>query len=138
MKRKTALILSVIMVITMLFAAAFPASAEGISPRWSNSDECTTAFGVDDNGIAMVAISYTGRAGVFTSAKATVKIEKQFLWFFWNTVDEWTGTCTDLLGDMYYETQVDGRGTYRAVITVEFYGTSGVTDTVEDTIDAIY
>ena len=86
----------------------------------------------------MVAISYTGREGVFTQAKVTVKIEKQFLWFFWNTVDEWTATSTELLGYLYHETSVDGHGTYRAVFKVEMYGTSGVTDTIEDTIESTY
>ena len=143
MKRTNTLILSIIMIIGILFASAFPSSASEISPRLSNCHECTINFGIVD-GTAHVVVGYTGKADTFTQIKVTVKIQKRFLLVFWSTVDigepnnEWIATSTDLDGYLMGEFDVNSTGTYRAVFTIEVYGTGGVTDVMEETIECTY
>lgn len=138
MKKRITLLLAVVMVMSMLVASAFPASAEGITPYLSNSNNATVAFSIESNGTAHFSVDYTGRDGVFTEAKVTVKIEKQFLFFFWTTEHEWTATSTDRLGFFYKSFSLSGSGTYRASYTLEFYGTSGVVDVITDTQEESY
>ena len=126
------------MAMSMLVASAFPASAEEISPRLSNSNDATVVFSIESNGTAHFSVDYTGRSGVFTEAKVTVKIEKQFLFFFWTTEDEWSSTSTERLGLFYQSFNLSGSGTYRANYTLEFYGTSGEVDVITDTLEDSY
>ena len=138
MKKRIALLLSIVMAISMLIASAFPASAEGISPRLTNADTATVAFSILDNGLACFSADYTGINGEFTEARITLKIEKQFLWFFWTEVDSWSATCTDRLGFFAHNVQLSESGTYRANYRLEFYGTSGDVDVIENTQEDSY
>ena len=94
--------------------------------------------------IVQVLVDYFAKSAVFTEAKLTVKIQKRFLAFFWNTVDigepnnEWVAYSTDVDGRFYNYFPVDGKGTYRAIFTVEISGTSGETDIIEETINCTY
>ena len=116
----------------------------GITPRFTNTNECSFTFQVLAPGEAHVAVGYNAKSAVFTEAKLTVKIQKRFLAFFWNTVDigepnnEWVAYSYDTEGDFYNYFPVDGKGTYRAIFTVEISGTSGVTDVLEETINCTY
>ena len=116
---------------------------EGISTYLTNCNDCACMF-TAAGGEAQVAISYVAKSDVFTSAKLTVKIQKRFLGLFWTTVDigepdnEWVAYCYDVYGDLYNSFPLESTGTYRAVFTVEFYGTSGVVDVIEDTIQSVY
>jgi hypothetical protein len=138
MKKRIALLLSVVMAISMLIASAFPASAEGISPRLTNADTATVAFTITSSGAAHFSVDYTGIAGEFTEAKVTVKIEKQFLWFFWTEVDAWSATCYERAGFFTHTFYLNESGTYRANYRLEFYGTSGDVDVIENTQEDSY
>jgi hypothetical protein len=144
--------ITTVMAILMLFVNCTPlvtsASSAGnddmgISPRFSNCAECTYSF-VSAEGEAHVAVTYVAKSDVFSYAKLTVKIQKRFLGVFWNTVDigepnnEWVAYCYDVRGDFYNYFPLDSTGTYRAVFTIEFYGTTGVVDVIEDTIKSVY
>ena len=115
-----------------------------ITPRFTNTNECTFNFQVLAPGEAHIVVDYNAKSAVFTEAKLTVKIQKRFLLLFWNTVDigepnnEWVAYSTDVDGRFYNYFPVDGKGTYRAVFTVEISGTSGVTDVIEETINFTY
>ena len=86
------------------------------------------------DGDASFYVSYEARAATFTQAKLTVQIQKKFLGFFWrDAADEWVGYCTDLSGFFAATIPVDGSGTYRAILTLEVFGT-GDTDVIEETI----
>lgn len=143
MKRTSSLILTTIMIIGILLTSAFPCYASEISPRLSNLNECSTHFGIVD-GTAYVVVGYTGRSDTFTQIKVTVKIQKRFLLLFWNTVDigepnnEWVATSTDLNGYLAGEFEMSNTGTYRAIFTIEVYGTSGVIDVIENTTECTY
>ena len=116
----------------------------GITPRFTNTNQCDFTFQVLAPGEAHVAVGYNAKSDVFTGAKLTVKIQKKFLLLFWNTVDigepnnEWVAYSDDTDGNFYNYFPVDGKGTYRAVFTVEISGTSGETDIIEETINCTY
>ena len=138
MKKRIALLLSLVMAVTMLIAAAFPSSASGIEPRYSNTSTATVAFSILDGGIACFSVDYTGKANIFTEARLTVTIEKQFLWLFWTEVESWSATCTERLGFFTHNFYLSESGTYRANYRIEFYGTSGEVDVIENTQEDSY
>ena len=115
-----------------------------ITPRFTNTNQCSFTFQVLEPGEAHVAVTYNAKRDVFTEAKLTVKIQKRFLLLFWNTVDigepnnEWVTYSSEVNGNFYNYFPVDGTGTYRAVFTLEISGTSGETDIIEDTIEDKY
>ena len=139
--------LILILILSMLFITSigsFTVSAEAVSPRYSNCNQSKFYFNVLDPGEAHISVTYNAKADVFTYAKLTVKIQKKFLALFWKTVDigttdnEWISYSYDVNGQFYNYFTVNGTGTYRAVFCLEIYGTSGVVDTIEDTIEFKY
>ena len=113
-------------------------SSTGISPRLTNLSGASFGFGVYDPGDATFVVTYEGRSGSFSYAKLTVQVQKKFLGLFWRDVDEWTGYCYDVSGRFYDSVPADGTGTYRALFTLEVYGSTGVTDVIENEIDCKY
>jgi len=136
MKKSLAFILTIVMAISMITAGAIPASAaeNTIQPRLSNADTANVSFVVDEYGIGYFAVTYNGNEETFTEAKVSVTIQKRFLLVFWDDVDRWTGISNEVYGDFYTTFILGDTGTYRAVFTLEFYGTSGVVDVIEDNI----
>lgn len=125
--------LSVIMCLTSMPIYASEAES-GISPRLSHTCEASYSFDATSS-IGYIFASYTGVDTTFVSAKLTVKVEKQFLFFFWNEVSTWTSTSTEVFGDFYHEMPLSGSGTYRATFTLEVTGTDGTVDVITDTIE---
>mgnify|MGYP003302396375 CR=1 FL=1 len=138
MKKRIALLLSVVMAISMLIASVFPASASGIEPRYTNTSTATVAFSITSSGAAHFSVDYTGKANIFTEARLTVEIEKQFLWFFWTEVDSWSATCYERAGFFTHTFYLNESGTYRANYRIEIYGTSGDVDVIENTQEDSY
>ena len=126
--------LSVIMCLTSMPIYASEAES-GISPRLSHTCEASYSFDATSS-VGYIDVDYTGVAASFVSAKLTVKVEKQFLFFFWNEVDTWTATSTEVLGRFYHEMALTGAGTYRATFTLEVTGTDGTVDVITDTIES--
>lgn len=148
-------VLTLILIFSMILLMGFgglTASAEdyatlnerNVSPRLTNCYKCEFDFIILDPDEAHVLVTYSALADVFTQAKLTVKIQKKILGLFWNTVDigtandEWIAYSNAVFGEFYNNFSVDGTGTYRAVICLEVYGTSGVVDTIEDTLEFRY
>ena len=141
--------LAILLTLVLLMTAAVPvgaATAEDsykIAPCYIN---CTTAnmdFAVTNNQ-AIVQIFYEGKPATFTVAKVTVKIQKKTLGVLWTTVDigtannEWIAYNNNVNGSFSKSFAVNGTGTYRAKITLEFYGISNTVDVIEDTIECKY
>ncbi len=149
MKRFTTLFLSVFLAISLFFCGTMSvlASAEEAitsnSSRLANCDMATFRFAVVNNTLC-AGISYYANEDTFTHAKLTLSFKKKHLVFFWKTVEigyideEWMGYCYDLDGEFYQEFPATGSGTYRAYFTFEVYGTSGVTDVIEETLEDSY
>ena len=120
------------------------ANAQAISPRLTNCNECEFTFKIIAPGEAHVLATYYAKPSVFTQAKLTVKIQKKVLGLFWTTVDigtannEWIAYSNSVNGNFYNYFNVDGTGTYRAVFRLEVYGTSGVVDTIENSLEYKY
>ena len=153
MKNTAKKIFTTLMAVILLFlnctslvtsASAVVDTETGISPYLTNCYECAFTFSAAYEGQAQVAVSYVAKSEVFTQAKLTVKIQKRFLGLFWTTVDigepnnEWIAYCYDVYGDFYNSFPLESTGTYRAVFTVEFSGTTGEVDVIEDTIESKY
>ncbi len=141
MKKKIFVCLLAVVIVTMLCAQTV--SAAEITPYWSNTSSTTFSFSVLNPGVAHIGVSYYGNSD-FLHAKLTVEIQKRFLGVFWKTVDiglennKWV-VYSGETDDTFYNTfPVDGTGTYRAKITLEVAGKSGVTDVIEDTIVSAY
>lgn len=141
-KTITSITLICLIVVNVIPFNAF--AAEEVSPRYTNCNSCDVMFSINSSGVASTDITYTAYSSTFTQAKLSVKIQKKTLWFFWTTVDigtsddVWTGYCTDIYGEIYYDLQLSSTGTYRAIITVEFFGNTGVVDTIEETMEDKY
>ena len=118
---KTLMLISLAMIMCLTSMPIYASEAEGgISPRLSHTHGASFAFDATSSVV---------------SAKLTVKVEKQFLLFFWNEVGTWTSTSTEVLGDFYHEMVLTGAGTYRATFTLEVTGTDGTVDVITDTIE---
>ena len=137
MKKRLAFLLTIVMAVSMLMASAIPTAAaeNAIQPRLSNASTANVSFVVDDSGVGHFAVTYNGKEDTFTEAKVSVTIQKRFLLLFWDDVDRWTGISNEVYGDFYTTFILISKGTYRAVYTLEFYGTSGVVDFIQDSIE---
>lgn len=140
MKKKCRVCMSVFLAALVLFTSLVPvfATDEEISTYLTNCSDASISFGVAE-GEASFYVSYTGRASSFTQAKLTVQVQKKFLGLFWrDAADEWVGYNSELVSEFYDDIPVDGTGTYRAVFKLEVFGSTGVTDVIEDTIQCKY
>lgn len=133
---KTLMLVSLVMILCLTSMPIYASEAEiGISPRLTHTNEASFAFDATSS-VGYIYANYTGVAASFVSAKLTVKVEKRFLLVFWNEVDTWTSTSTDIDGSFYYEMPFDGKGTYyRATFTLEVTGIDGTVDVITDTIE---
>ena len=125
--------------------AGFCVPSAAAEPRLAHCDFATYSFGILSNGEAHVAVSYSANRATFTQAKLTVRIERQIGLFIWMLVDlgedvgdQWISTSTDYEGDFYGIFTMPQKGTYRAVIKLQCYGTTDVVDTIEETLTDTY
>ena len=138
MKKTTKIIVVSLLTLVMLFTGVTASASEGvISPRYTNISTCNFFFTASSSG-GNFSGNYLGISGNFSSATVTVKVQKQFLFLFWLDVGEWTSTSTKVNGTFSHNFALDGSGTYKATITLTIKGTSGVADTVTQTIESSY
>ena len=124
-----------IAVMSMSSVVAF-ASNEGISPYLYHADRTDISFVASSSG-GYVDVRYYGYDS-FVRADLTVKIQKRFLWAFWNDVTEWSASSTEVNGHFYNTLALNGSGTYKATFTLKITGTDGTVDTIEQTIQSKY
>lgn len=133
---KTFMLVSLAMIMCLTSMPIYASEAEsGISPRLTHTNDASYSFDATSS-VGYISADYTGVRATFVSAKLTVKVEKQFLFFFWNEVDTWTATSTEVLGRFYHEMPLTGAGTYRATFTLEVTGTNGTVDVITDTLES--
>ena len=133
MKKKFALVLSLVLMIMMI--CQIPILASNISLLNNNTSSTSTSFSISSDGEACVFIDYMGYKGVTTDATINITIEKRNLLFFWNDVVTETITCNNYhySNELYY--QLEDSGTYRCTVEYVISGTGGADDviTFEDT-----
>ena len=150
MKNKLRASLILLLVLTMVFVGTVPAHAAAIDdtpsvmPLMDNCDVFSMSFDIIDPNLAGFAVTYYGTTDTFSHAKLTVQIQKKNLLFFWETQEIgdhgqfWIQVNTSINGVFTDEFTVNGTGTYRALFTLEVYGTNGTVDVIEETIECVY
>lgn len=128
--------LAILMCITSLPIYATDTQND-INPRLSHMNTSSFSFSVDGSG-GYAQADYIGYSASFVQAKITIKVQKRFLWVFWNDVGEWSATSTSLDDVFYHVFSLNGSGTYRAEFTLEVTGTDGTVDVVTDTLESSY
>ena len=114
-----------------------------IVPYHDNTNNCYVDISAEDNK-AEVEITYFGNSSTFLRADISVKLQKRILLAFWRDVNigytdnVWTDSSIFPNDTFSQSFAIDGTGYYRALITVKFYGTTGVVDTVEFTEEFNY
>lgn len=135
MKKITKALVAILLVaiMSMTNVVAF-ASEEGISPRLSHTNSGGFSFAANEN-VGYIGVTYYGYDS-FVRADLNVKVQKRFLWVFWNDVYEWNASSTELNGDFYHEFDItNGSGMYRAQFTLTVTGNDGTVDTITSTIE---
>ncbi|MBO5009863.1 MAG: hypothetical protein J6D20_04095 [Clostridia bacterium] len=132
---KTLAAILLIAILSMTGITAFAGDATP-TPRLSHTSNGSFTFSATANG-GYVDVTYYGYDS-FVRADLTVKIEKNFLFFFWNEVDTWSASSTALNGEFYTTIPLDGSGTYRASFTLKITGNDGTVDTITDVIEDKY
>ncbi len=137
--RKITKILVAVLLIAILSMTSITslASEQGISPRLSHTDSANFSFSATANG-GYFDVTYYGYDDSFVRADLTVKVEKRFLFFFWNEVVTWSASNTDIEGEFYDTISLDGSGTYRASFTLKVTGNDGTVDTITHEIEDSY
>lgn len=148
MKKFFKMLVTLLVSTAILVSGVVAVSADGgtteIMPRWNVAEDNDFTFIVSNTNKANVSVSYIADSANFQKANLTVKLEKRFLLLFWTTVDigysnnEWTASSTDPNGYFYNTFTVNGKGMYRAHITLEITGKNGQKDVIEETIEYEY
>ena len=148
MKKFFKMLVTLLVSTAILVSGVVAVSADGgtteIMPRWNVAEDNDFTFIVSNTNKANVSVSYIADSTNFQKANLTVKLEKRFLLLFWTTVDigysnnEWTASSTDPNGYFYNTFTVNGKGMYRAHITLEITGKNGQKDVIEETIEYEY
>ena len=133
---KTLVAILLIAILSMASVTAF-ANDNTSSPRLSHTSNANFTFSATANG-GYVDVTYYGYEDSFVRADLTVKVEKSFLLFWWNDVDTWNASSTDLDGHFFHTFTLTGSGTYRATFTLKITGNDGTVDTITDEIKSKY
>ena len=131
--------IAIILFIALSIGMCFNSFAEGnsVMPRYNNTLNSSFSFLINENGEAKVNIQYHGFNEVTQGASITVKLEKRFLFAFWNDVAEWSASSENV-SDTFQFTKSVGKGTYRATIELQIYGSGGATDVITDQLEYKY
>lgn len=137
MKKITRLLAAILMIVilSMTGITAF-ASNEGPTPRLSHMENGSFSFSATEDG-GYVDVTYYGYDS-FVRADLTVKVEKNFLFFFWSEIGTWSASSTEMNGHFFHTFTLDGNATYRATFTLKITGNDGTVDTVTDVIESYY
>lgn len=116
-----------------------------IAPCYNNGRSVLPSFSISSTGLAKLTAVFVGISGVTTKVSSEMYIQKKALGgLLWTKVDigttsnVWTDSSTNISGSFTHSFQLSKTGTYRAVITIYFYGSGGSTDSVPTKIDRTY
>ncbi len=148
-KTKTLLkaVLTAMLAVVLLIMSILPTSATSsepeIMPLFYNCNYCFLDFYID-GGVGTVTVDYCANSQTFTQLRISVKIQKRTLGIFWTTVDigtddnTWTIYSTIDEYFIYERFPIESIGTYRAVFDLDFYGTGGTVDEIDDKLEFTY
>ncbi len=137
-------LITIFTAILLIISTTLPIFAtEGVMPVLENCNTCLFIFCIVD-GVATVGIEYEGDTRTFTQVMVSAKIQKRVLGVFWKTVDigyvdnEWIEFSSQPRNYVAENFPISETGTYRAVFDVQFYGTTGVTDYLDEKVQFTY
>lgn len=119
-------------------------NSQEIMPCYEIVTQHNLSFTISDTNQATVNVRYGANSSTFQKATVTVKIEKRFLLVFWNVVDigytnnQWVASSTNPNGVFSNTFTVNGKGMYRAHITLVITGNNGQQDVIEETLQYEY
>lgn len=115
------------------------AAGSGITPYYNNTIRVSGRFQVEDNGEAVVTLSFTGYSSCATGATMTSKVQKSTS-SGWVDVSgaSWVDEFTVARGTVEHIYQLTEKGTYRLVYEVVVRGTCGASDIISETIEDEY
>ncbi len=133
---KTSLVLLLTLIMCLTSITVFASEQTTINPRYSHVANRSFSFTASSSGGSFSA-RYVGLDS-FARADINVKVEKRFLFAFWNDIGEWNASSTNVNGSFSHVFSLNGSGTYRATITLTITGSNGTTDTITETITSKY
>ncbi|MBE6645950.1 MAG: hypothetical protein E7612_11380 [Ruminococcaceae bacterium] len=143
MKKVISLLICGILLAGMLPIASFAAIKEEVTvmPMYNNTTNVTSRFVIEE-GVAKLTVAYVGKFNTLTRGVITSKIQVQTSngWVDVNNGElnnEWVDESTNITFSITHTQEVP-RGTYRALITFEMYGTGGSADIIERTYEYTY
>ena len=143
MKKIVSLLICGVLLMGIFTVIPFAAiKEEGIvMPMYNNTSNVTTRFVIEE-GIAKVTVGYVGKYNKLTRAVITTKLQVQTSsgWVDVNNGEpnnQWVEDRTTITFSQTYNLEV-ARGTYRAVINFEMYGTGGAADVIPKTLEYSY
>lgn len=129
----------VITILSCIYTTAFASGENKISTYANNTLRTNTQFSIDDNGLATVVVSYVGYEGITSGGIVNIKIQKRFLFAFWQDVEG--GSWTDYSSGVSYTNSHSisvKSGTYRVQVEYQISGFGGDTDVITEEIEAEY
>ena len=144
-KKITRLLLTATLSAVLLLSGTlgiYAENAEEISPYYLNVGDTRFYLIVNSSGATFEAF-YEGNSS-FARAELSVKLQKKTLGIFWSTVDIpgsddiWKGSSTLQTCTFFDTLPIDGTGTYRAVFTLNIYGTDGTVEEIEEKVEYKY
>lgn len=138
--KKFSKVLIVVMLVALTCMTSVTAFASeestGVTPRLSHMEDGAFTFSATADG-GYIDVVYYGYDS-FVRADLTVRVEKNYLWFFWSEIGTWSDSSTEMNGDFYHVFTLTGSATYRATFTLLITGNDGTVDTVERVIESKY
>lgn len=137
-------LMSAAILLTGVIAVSANDGSQEIMPRLNVAVSSSSSFTISNTDRASISVRYISDSSVFEKANLTVKLEKRFLLVFWTTVDigytnnEWKTSSTNPNGVFSNTFTVNGKGMYRAHITLEVIGSNGQKDVIEETLEYEY
>ena len=144
-RKITKLLLTSTLVVVLLLCSTLGVFAESkseITPFYVNANDVYFKLIVSNAG-ATFEVNYKGNSS-FARAELSVKLQKKTLGIFWSTVDIpgsddiWKGSSTLQTCTFFDTLPIDGTGTYRAVFTLNIYGTDGTVEEIEEKVEYKY
>lgn len=136
---KKVLTLGIVMLMVCALMIPVYAAENEITPYFNNTIRASARFNIEDNGEAVVTLSFTGYSSCATGATFTSKIQKSTS-SGWTDVSgaSWVDEFDAARGAVEHIYQLNSTGIYRLVYEIVVRGTCGEPDVISDTIEDQY
>ena len=127
--------ISFVLIVVVLLSFSINILADSqIAPCYDNVAMTDTIFNISSSGNAKVTVSFEGSPEIISGATIKTKIQKRFLFFFWQDVTEWVDEVAGSYYTNSHSITVDS-GTYKAIVEYTIRGTGGDPDVITDEIE---